>query len=188
MPTQPQRLARRVIYQNHWVNLFIDRVEFPDGRIIEEHHFLDFEREAAAALVCRENGALLMVEAYRYITDSIGWEIPAGSIDPDEEICAAAAREVLEETGYTTSGHAHFYSFNPMNGIANARFHLVRCEAGSTVAAFDRNEVRSVRWFTPAELQALIDTGQMRDGYSLTGVLMHLNQLARTTDYSPPAG
>lgn len=179
MPTRPRRLARREIYRNYWVNLFVDRVELPDGRIIEEHHYLDFERAAAAALVIRADGALLLIESYRYITDSIGWEIPAGNIDAGEEICAAAAREVWEETGHTTADHRLVYSFYPMNGIANMLFHLVECRAVAEEGTFDRNEVRSVRWFSRAELNDLIDSGAMRDGYSLAGILWHLRM---TTD------
>jgi hypothetical protein len=39
------------LYENNWVNLYIDRVEFPNGYIIEQHHLLDFDHEAVMALV-----------------------------------------------------------------------------------------------------------------------------------------
>ncbi len=41
---KPKRLARTVVYENPWVNLYVDKVQFPGGRIIEEHHLLDFEK------------------------------------------------------------------------------------------------------------------------------------------------
>ena len=46
---KPQRLARTIIYENPWVNLYLDKVRFPDGRIIEKHHLLDFEKEAGGS-------------------------------------------------------------------------------------------------------------------------------------------
>ena len=62
---QPERLARTIIYENPWVNLYVDKVRFPDGRIIEKHHLLDFEKEAVAALVENSRGEILFVHAYR---------------------------------------------------------------------------------------------------------------------------
>ena len=40
-----------------------------------------------------------MLWRHRFITDSWGWEIPAGGVDAGETPEDAAAREVLEETG-----------------------------------------------------------------------------------------
>ena len=173
-PTMPQRLARRVIYENDWVNLYVDRVEFPGGRIVEEHHLLEFGREAVAALVTREDGALLLVEAYRYATGSIGWEVPAGGIDHGEEILQAAEREVLEESGYATAEHLLVYSYYPINGISNHLFHIVQCQARELSGVFDRNEVRSTAWFTPGQLQEMIDRQQIQDGHTLPAVLWYL--------------
>lgn len=34
----PKRLDRTIIYENPWVNLYVDKVLFPDGRLIEKHH------------------------------------------------------------------------------------------------------------------------------------------------------
>jgi hypothetical protein len=34
----PKRLSRTVVYENPWVNLYVDKVIFPDGRLIEKHH------------------------------------------------------------------------------------------------------------------------------------------------------
>ena len=170
---KPRRLARRVIYENPWVNLYVDRVEFPGGRVIEAHHILEFEKEAAAVLVENAAGDLLLVEAYRYTTDSVGWELPAGSSEPGEDVLALAQREVLEETGYQTSGHRLIYTFHPLNGISNKVFHLVHCRATTHIDEFDRNEVRSVRWFSKAEIAAMVRTRQLRDGYSLVGLFLY---------------
>ena len=51
---KPKRLSRTVIYENPWVNLYIDKVQFPGGRIIDKHHLLDFKKEAVGVLVENE--------------------------------------------------------------------------------------------------------------------------------------
>jgi hypothetical protein len=51
----PERLARKVVYQSEWVNLYVDKVQFPSGRIIEHHHLLDFEYPAVTVIGnCRQ--------------------------------------------------------------------------------------------------------------------------------------
>jgi ADP-ribose pyrophosphatase len=170
---QLKRLDRRVIYRSPWVNLFVDRVEFPSGRIVEEHHLLDFDKQSVAVVVENDRDELLFVRAYRYTTASAEWEIPAGRIEPGEDAIEGAIREVLEESGYQTRGHELFYSYYPMYGIANQVFYLVRCRAAERTGEFDRDEVADVAWFTREEALEMIRKGTMKDGYTLTGLLLH---------------
>lgn len=172
-PSKLIRLARKTIYENPWVNLYTDTVEFPGGRIIDEHHIIEYDRAAVAAIVENEAGQILMVEAYRYPIDSIEREIPAGGIDEGESVLEAAKREVFEETGYESRDHELLYTFHPFNGSSNAIFHLARCRATTLTGEFDPNEVRSVRWFDRDEIMQMIRDKTMRDGYTLTGVLYH---------------
>ncbi len=174
MGSLPRRLARTEIYRSAWVNLFVDRVVFPDGRLIERHHVLDFPRPGVIALVTRADGAVLFVEAYRYVTATLGWELPAGGPEGDESILATAQREVLEETGYTTSAPELIYTYHPSNGISNQIFHIVQCRAETTSGVFDHNEVRAVRRLAPAESATLIRDQMICDGFSLTALLLHL--------------
>ncbi len=171
---KPKRLSRTIVYKNPWVNLYIDKVQFPGGRIIEKHHILDFEKEAVAVLVKNAQDQLLLVHAYRYPTDSIEWEIPAGGLDNGESILEAAKREVWEESGYETSNHELIYSYYPMNGISNKVFHIVRSEATRKTGDFDINEVKTFKWLSRREIQALIKDKVIRNGFSLTGLLLYL--------------
>ena len=170
---KPQRLSRTVIYENPWVNLYVDKVRFPDGRIIEEHHLLDFEKEAVAVLVENAEGQVLMVHVYRYTTDTIEWEIPAGTVEENESILEAARREVWEESGYESTDHELIYTYYPMNGIANKVFHIVTCRATDKTGRFDDNEVGAVRWFSVEEVKEMIKERSLIDGYSLSALLLH---------------
>ena len=169
---KPKRLARSVIYEHPWVNLYMDRVEFPGGRIVEKHHVLEFDWPAVASLVENAQGEMLLVHVYRYTTNSIEWGVPAGRMEQDESILEAAERETLEETGYETSGHELIYTYYPMNGISNKVFHIVRCQAGREVGDFDRNEVRELRWAPRKEIAEMLREGVVKDGLSLTTLLL----------------
>ncbi|MBN1220156.1 MAG: NUDIX hydrolase [Anaerolineae bacterium] len=176
---KPKRLARTVVYENPWVNLYIDRVQFPGGRIIEQHHLLDFEKEAVGVLVENERDKILLVHAYRYTTDTIEWEIPTGGIENGEAILAAAAREVWEESGYETVNHQLIYTYYPQNGISNQVFHIACCRATAKTGIFDKNEVREIKWVSQQQIREMIGQKLIKDGFSLTALLLHFSQLIR---------
>lgn len=92
-----KRLARKVIYDKNpdWVSLFLDKVEYPGGKVFNEIHTLEFGREVVCALVLNKQNQFLMVKSYRYHTNDEGahWEFPAGWIDSGEDPLAAGMRE-----------------------------------------------------------------------------------------------
>jgi ADP-ribose pyrophosphatase len=91
-------LDRRSIFNGRVVNLSVDRVRLPNGRICE----LEMIRHpgAAAVVPLDDEGQVLLVRQYRYAAG--GWllEVPAGKLDPGEPPESCAVREVEEETGY----------------------------------------------------------------------------------------
>ncbi len=176
---KPVRLARQVIYQNFWLNLYRDRVQLASGTILEQYHILDFERTSVAMVMENSRHEIMMVRLYRYPTDKIQWEVPAGNLEPGEEILAGAQRELLEETGYQSVDHRLVYSFYPFNGMSNKIFHIVACRAVETgvVEHSDKDEIIEHRWFSPQQLREMIKSRAIEDGYTLTALLMHFCQL-----------
>ncbi len=169
----PERLARAVIYESPWVNLYVDSVRFPDGRTIERHHLLDFPRPSVVVLVEDAQGSVLLVRQWRYTTGHCEWELPAGGMEEGETPAQAAEREVLEETGYRTTGHELLCSYHPMDGISNRLFHVCRCR--STERAGDPDgEVNVIRWFSRDEARQMVASGTITCGLSLMGLLYSL--------------
>ncbi len=182
----PERLARSVIHESPWMNVYLDKVKFPNGRIIEDFHVVDFPYAAVTMIAENEKGDVLFSLISRYATGTTEWELPAGGLEPGESVLETAEREVLEETGYRSSGLRLVYSYFPMNGNANMQFHVVFCKAGLKVGDFDRNEVSDVRWFTKDEIQRRIRDRDITDGFTLTALLLWLNTELNTEQEAPP--
>lgn len=171
---KPERLARNIIYQSPWVNLYLDTVKFPNGLLIEKFHLLDFPRAAVTAIVEDDSENILFACICRYTSGMTEWEIPAGGMEAGESEIDAAKREVLEETGYMSENHELIYSYRPMNGSANQVFHVVRCRAIDYIQDFDRNEVSETRWFTKDDVKLMIKDKVITDGFTLTALLLWL--------------
>jgi len=98
------QLATRRVYAGRVVRLDVDTVRFPDGSTGE----LELIRHpgAAAVVPCLtdpkgSDPTILMIKQYRYAAGGSLWEVPAGTLDPNEAPDACARRELLEETGVT---------------------------------------------------------------------------------------
>jgi 8-oxo-dGTP pyrophosphatase MutT (NUDIX family) len=167
--------GERILYESPWVRLAIADVELPDGDRIE-HDVVRVPREAALALVHDPGRGLLMLRRHRFITDSWGWEAPGGEIDDGETPVEAAERETLEETGWRPGPTRHLFSYFPMNGRVDQRFHVVLADGAEHVGPpADRNEADRVEWLPVERVRDLIRTGEISDGYSLTALLYALD-------------
>ena len=151
-PRPWQVLRRETIYDSPWVRLHRDDVRLPDGSIIDGHHVVDFPRAAVCVVPIGDDGRILLIEHYRFITDTTGWELPAGGIDEGEALADAAARELREETGYAADRLEYLGVYHPCNGSTNLTFHVYFGYGLRQVGELtDTNEVLSVAWFSPTK-------------------------------------
>ena len=175
----PKRLDRKKIYESRWINLYVDRVQLPSGKIIEKYHYLDYPNDSVVVLLTNKMNQICFIRALRYTTRQVQWELPAGRVEKGEDILKAAGREVVEETGFKTKALKIHYSFNPSNCMSNQKTHLVIGEVDdSTQSRFDPDEVNEVHWLSRAEVDQLIYNKEITDGISLVAILYYLNDLA----------
>ncbi|WP_020573744.1 NUDIX hydrolase [Actinopolymorpha alba] len=166
--------GERSIYESEWVCLGLADVELPDGRRFD-HHVVRMPGHGAGAVVHDPERGLLLLWRHRFITDTWGWEIPAGRVDPGETPAEAAARETLEETGWRPGPLRPLASYHPSNGIADQKFHLFAAAGATHVGdPSDAMEAERVAWVPMPEVRQIVRDGRMLDGLSLTAVLYAL--------------
>jgi len=175
-----QVLRRETIYDSTWLRLHRDDVRLPDGSVIDGHHVIDFPRPAVCVMPIGDDARILMVEHYRFITDTTGWELPAGRAEEGEALADAAARELHEESGAVAERLEYLGVYNPCNGSTNLTFHIyIGHGAHQTGARTDTNEILQAAWLDQEDVWRMIEANQIRDGLSLTALLWHFARSRR---------
>lgn len=162
--------SERTIYRDEWVHLQSADVVLPNGARLD-HRLV--RRPDGAFTVVVEGGRVLLLFRHRFITDSWGWEIPGGAIDPGEEPAAAARRETTEETGWRPEGPLRpLVRFAPMAGLVSVHHHVFRADAATYLGPpADFWEADRVVWVPMAEVRRLVAVGDVREGTSLLALL-----------------
>jgi 8-oxo-dGTP pyrophosphatase MutT (NUDIX family) len=162
--------GERSVYESDWVRLVLTDVEIPDvGRF--EHHVVRMPNFAAGTIVHDPERGVLLLWRHRFITDTWGWEIPAGGIDPGETPEAAAVRETIEETGWQPSALRPLVRYHPTNGLSDQVFNLFVAGGATHIGEpSDPGEAERIEWVPVPELRRLVRDGHMLDGMSLTAV------------------
>ena len=167
---------RKHVYQSDWCALRRDEVVLPNGKL-QEYHVFEIA-DATCVVPVLADGSVVMIGQYRYPHGKTHWEIPAGRIGDDESPADAARRELLEETGYRAGRMVELPGFYPTNGIsahyAHA-FYALDCEKVAE-PKLDDSEVLTVRVFSRAEVEALLDAGKVADAFAAISLMYYLRR------------
>ncbi len=168
----PERvLSSRRIHEGRICALREDTVQLANGntalREIVEH------APVVAIVPIDESGDVILVRQYRLAAEEALLEVPAGLVDPGEDLEAAAQRELQEETGYRAASLRRLAGFFASPGFCTEFIH-VYLAAGLTESplAGDDDEDITVERVSLAEGVRLVEAGIIKDAKSVAGILL----------------
>lgn len=170
----PKRLERNIVYESDWINLYTDKVQYPDGFIVDKYHVLHSCHDSICVIIENDNDEILLIKSYRYVLGREEWEVPAGRIEDGEDEVSTAKREAMEETGYEINDIQKVCTFNPNNGMSDLTIHLYRAKAGSSISNFDKNEVKEIAWFSKDTIKQMLKNNELYCGVSLIALMYAL--------------
>jgi 8-oxo-dGTP pyrophosphatase MutT (NUDIX family) len=165
----PQVVASRAVYSGKVIGVRVDEITLPGGgtalREVVAH-----PGAIVVAAVDAENQVYL-VRQYRHPIGRRLLELPAGTLEPDEEPLAAAKRELREEVGLEAREWTPLGLFYSSPGFANERLHAFLARELTTVPSDpDDDEDISVIRYPLARL--LDETEELTDAKTLATLLL----------------
>jgi len=165
-------LKSEVVYEGPVFGVRRDEVEEPGG--LRTTREVVTHPGSVVVLPVLDDGRVVLIRQYRHATRQYLWELVAGRIDAGETPKRAAARELLEETGYRAKRFSVFLDVFPTPGFVEERMFILLAErltAGK--AQPEEDEKIEARAYSMKELKQMIHRGKLRDAKSVAGILYY---------------
>jgi ADP-ribose pyrophosphatase len=162
------------------MRLRADEVELPDGTIVP-HYFVRESPGFVVAFAVTSDDRIVMVRQYRYGSDEIHLELPAGMLHDGEDPLACASRELGEETGYQAASWEFVadYYVEPVRSKAKCyMFAALRAEK-LCETKLDPTEVLEVELVTFDDFRAMLADRRIDTGHTLGCGYLMLERLGR---------
>ena len=117
---------------------------------------------------------IVIERQYRHAANQFLWELPAGKLDAGEEPLAGAQRELAEETGYSAKKWKPLVEYYASPGFLGESMMVFLAEglvAGD--AHPEEDEEIDFRLVKLSDLLKMIEKGAIKDGKTLTSVLLY---------------
>jgi ADP-ribose pyrophosphatase len=175
--THARILRSKVIYKGPAFGVRRDEVLEPGG--IRTTREVVTHPGSVVVLPVLPDGRILLVRQYRHATRQFLWELVAGRMERGETPRQAAARELIEETGYRARRFRVFLDVFPTPGFLEERMYILLAqELTSGDARPEVDEKIISRAFTYTELKQMIHRGKLRDAKTIAGLLYYFSYLS----------
>ena len=175
--TQKARILHsKIIYRGPVFGIRRDELIEPGG--VRTTREMITHSGSVVVLPVLPDGRVVLIRQYRHAARTFLWELVAGRIDEGESPRKAAARELIEETGYRARRFRIFLDFFPSPGFLEERMFILLAEGLSEgIAQPEKDERIESRAYDRKELEQMIQKRVIRDGKTIAGLLYYIRFL-----------
>ena len=172
-------LSSEYLFNDRWFKVRKEKCETPQGKIVDPYYVYEFATWVGALPVTAD-GKVITIRQYRHALGETCIEVPGGCVDDtDTNFEAAAARELLEETGYTFSSYEYLGRISPNPSTNNNLLHMFLATGGIKTAEqqLDHNEEIEVVLVTIDELKKLLQENKIIQAMHVSCIMYGLMKL-----------
>ena len=167
---QETQLDSTQVFKGKLLDVRLDRVTLPDGNEGVREYVV--HPGAVVIIAEQDDGRLLFERQHRYPLRCAFLELPAGKIDPGEDILNTATRELLEETGHSASDWRYLGVMHPCIGYSSERIEIflacgLQRESGQRL---DHGEFLDVLDLNLDDALLAIRNGEITDAKTITAL------------------
>ena len=153
--------SREIFVAEPWINLSVQQVLLPDGRMVDEYHQVKFP-EYAVVFAQTGNGEVILEKQYKHGVGHCSLVLPSGLLEKGEAPLAAARRELLEETGYASDDWRPLGSFVANGNYGCGKAHLFKARGAYEVAEPNSGDLEHMEIIT-MKLQEVVEASRSGD-------------------------
>lgn len=166
----PSEAEIGVVYQDKYITLLRDLVEYPDGSHGSYLRLLNTAQNPdgqGVVVLCVYNGKILLMRQYRHPVRAYSWEFPRGFAEPGSTSQQQARTEVLEEVQGVIDQLVPLGAYHSNTGLDGNSTQLFLATLTQVGCGNTREGILELRWVNPTEIEQLIATSQVMDGFTI---------------------
>ena len=168
--------SHSILHEGRVFNLVKENYTLDNG-VKSEMDFI--QHPGAAAMVPMLNyQEVVLIKQYRHAIRKFIWEIPAGTLDPNESPINCARRELIEEIGYSATDWHQLGTITPLPGCSDERIHIfLALDLKPAQQELDDDEMINVHKMNLSEAMQMILAGEISDGKTISGLFLAFSWL-----------
>jgi ADP-ribose pyrophosphatase len=176
-PKNAKIIRSKIVYRGKIFGIRRDEVVEPSG--VRTSREMITHPGSVVVLPVLADGRVILIRQYRHAAREFLWELVAGRIDKGESPRQAAARELIEETGYRAKRFRVYLDFFPSPGFLEERmFILLASGLTEGQAVPEDDEKIEARAYGRKQLEQMIQKKVIRDGKTIAGLLYYFRFLS----------